>query len=189
VRLGPSALALIGPLAALSCGSEEIPNKPDAPPPLTTDHGVPDGHVFESFEGEITWKWDYDDDPARLTCDMLWEATGTASSGCPDCLWGFTLTLTLDEGRSQYDEGCLGTLEDADLEWRVGLDENYYGYNVATLSMMTGGYWMPGFVAQWDYPDLTWGGGWLYMPVTPGDPADPSAVMYTNYWYGTATVQ
>lgn len=175
-------------LLLAACGTEEIPMKPDAPPVAQTDHGVPSGHEFSTFEGDINWRWDYDDSPESPLCDMWWSATGTVINACPECIWSFRLEMTLDEGRSGYAAECLGALEATDLEWRVGLVEDFYGYGVPLLMVYDTGYyggWLPGFVSNWSYPELIWGGGWLEMPVTQGE----DGAAYTNYWYGTATVQ
>ncbi|HND32221.1 MAG TPA: hypothetical protein PLA94_19595 [Myxococcota bacterium] len=173
----------------LSCGApEEIPAKPDVSPPLETDHGTPPGHEFTTFEGEVHWTWGFDESPDALLCDMWWDAVGTPINKCPDCTWAFRVEMTLDESRSQYEAECLGDKTDPNLSWRVGLNENFYGYNVPLLMYYDGatyGDWLPGFVSSWTYPALTWGGGW------PGVPAvqDDQELVYTNYWYGTATVK
>lgn len=176
-------------LLLLSCQpSPEIPNKPDAPAPTISDHGVPEGHEFSSYTGRTHWTWDFTKDGGKNTCDFWWDAVGTPISKCPDCNWTFRVQMTVDEEKSSYDAACLGDLESADMAWSVGLIENFRSYNVPVLMIYDDGYyrdWLPAFVSTWTYPDLIWGGGWLSMPVINSE----QEYAYTNYWYGTAVVK
>ena len=46
-------------------------------------------------------------------------------------------------------------------------------------------YWYPLFAAEWDYPNVVWGGGTYELETAYGG----ETMYYTSYWQGSATVR
>lgn len=175
-------------LAFLACASKPLPDTGSAPDlPITDPHGVPEDHVFSSYEGQVQWSWAWDVDPTITACELVWRTVSTEASNCPDCDWSFNVAFTYQPDQSHDNAGCLDALPSPNFTWSIGLINNYAGYNIPTLMIYDTYYysWRPTFAVGWNYPNLTWGGG--YMDDTYSYHA--LNYYYTNYWYGTATVQ
>lgn len=169
----------------LACAASPKPDTGKAPG-LPVDEPA-DTHDYRSYSGDARWTWGWSPTAGETVCDLVWATSTAGTTGCADCTWSFRVDFTYDAAASRDDADCLATLESPDFTWKLGLVEDYGGYGVTAVVVYDSTYawWAPTWVADWAPPSVRWGGGYLDDPYTSGG----STYYYTNYWYGTATVE